>query len=137
MPDREKVIKGLKCCSAMSGDECCKCPYSSECLGVNCPVGMPHLANDALELLKEQEPRILDFDELEDWDNAVWFEEKDERDCYIALTANVGTDDAKFVNVEPGNFHRLDFLREFYKKEWRCWSALPTVKQRQAVKWDA
>lgn len=91
---------------------------------------------ETLELLKGQESRILDLDELENWDNAVWFEEKDEQDCYIALTANVGTYDATFVNVEPGKFHRLVFLREFYRKEWRCWSARPTEEQRKAVKWD-
>ena len=55
MHDREKVIKGLECCSAMSGDECRRCPYSSECLDVNLQVGMSHLAGDALELLKTME----------------------------------------------------------------------------------
>lgn len=50
MPDREKVMKGLECCSRG-----CKfgCPYadeeSSTCESV--------LAADALELLKEQEPK--------------------------------------------------------------------------------
>ena len=90
----------------------------------------------AVDLLKEQEARILDWDELEDWENAVWFEDKDEHECYIALIANVGTYDAKFTNVEPGNIHSLDFMRDFYMKEWRCWSARPTVKQRQAVEWE-
>ena len=90
---------------------------------------------DDVSILKEQEARVLDWNELEDWGNAVWFEDKDEHECYIALIANVGTYDAKFVNVEPGMVHRLDFLHDFYKKEWRCWSARPTIKQRQAVKW--
>lgn len=56
MTDREKVIKGLECCSAMSGDECQKCPYGHECRDTDLPYGMPHLAADALALLKEQEP---------------------------------------------------------------------------------
>lgn len=54
MPDREKVIKGLECCAAMSGDECRECPYGNECIGTDLPYGMPHLAADALALLKEQ-----------------------------------------------------------------------------------
>ena len=92
--------------------------------------------DDAIALLKEQEARIFDWDELEDWGNAVWFEDKDEHECYIALIANVGTYDAKFTNVEPGNIHSLVFMRDFYMKEWRCWSARPTIKQRHAVKWE-
>lgn len=56
MTDREKVIKGLECCSAMSGDECGKCPYGHECRDTDLPYGMPHLAADTLALLKAQEP---------------------------------------------------------------------------------
>jgi hypothetical protein len=55
MINREKVIKGLECCSAMSGEECRKCPYHDECYGTDLPYGMPHLASDALQLLEEQE----------------------------------------------------------------------------------
>lgn len=55
MPDREKVIKGLECCSAMSGEECRECPYGHECRDADLPYGMPHLAAEALTLLKEQE----------------------------------------------------------------------------------
>ena len=70
----EKVIKGLECCAAMSGDECKECPYSKECLDTDLPYGMPHLAADALALLKEQEPiapvkvnRYMETDENGDW----------------------------------------------------------------------
>ena len=64
MPDREKVINGLECCAAMSGDECRKCPYSAECRDTDLPYGMPHLADDALALLKAQEPvePVVDID---------------------------------------------------------------------------
>ena len=52
MSDREKVINGLRCCSEMSGEYCRKCPYQDECRD---DYGIPHLANDALELLQEQD----------------------------------------------------------------------------------
>ena len=57
MPDREKVIKGLECCSSMNGYACAECPYSSECVGgeAEYQVGTAHLAGDALTMLKEQE----------------------------------------------------------------------------------
>lgn len=57
--NREKVIKGLECCSKMSGDACRECPYGFLCLDTDLPYGMPHLAIDAIALLKAQEPRLL------------------------------------------------------------------------------
>ena len=57
MLDREKVLRGLECCAAMSGEECRKCPYGHECRDTELPpYGIPHLAADALILLREQEP---------------------------------------------------------------------------------
>jgi hypothetical protein len=50
MPDREKVIKGLHCCSRTDDDNCCNCPYDvmdSDCSAL--------MSMDVLELLKEQE----------------------------------------------------------------------------------
>jgi hypothetical protein len=50
MPDREKVIKGLECCS--SAEECGKqCPYWDDEGACR-----THLEADALALLKAQEP---------------------------------------------------------------------------------
>lgn len=59
MIDREKVLKGLECCSQMAGEVCRKCPYVDEweegegaCTA--------HLAANALVLLQESdavEPR--------------------------------------------------------------------------------
>ncbi len=43
----------------MSGDECRKCPYESECYdNINVPYGMSHLSADALVLLEKQEKEI-------------------------------------------------------------------------------
>ena len=58
MIEREKVMRGLECCAAMSGDRCRECPYGYECRDTDLPYGMPHLAADALLLLKEQKERI-------------------------------------------------------------------------------
>lgn len=60
MADRQKVIKGLECCKPAwftvknCADECC--PYN--CYGHNEIAGcVDHLIDDALALLKEQEPK--------------------------------------------------------------------------------
>lgn len=52
MTDKERVLKGLECCCAMSGIECRKCPYSDECIAIDQPYGMSHLCGDALELIQ-------------------------------------------------------------------------------------
>ena len=51
MPDREKVIKGLKCCSVPEG-HCEECQYKTSGYVAECTSA---LARDALVLLKEQE----------------------------------------------------------------------------------
>ena len=67
MPDREKVIKGLECCSNhIIGTSCKKCPYEEEkdCEGsFSCT---DELAHDALALLKEQEAEWLEVDDKHD-----------------------------------------------------------------------
>lgn len=83
MADREKVIKGLKCCSGTS--RVCmyvqttnECPYAElieeDWCGVDSNVECTKaLATDALELLKEQEPirpilaRIGNYDAINDY----------------------------------------------------------------------
>jgi len=51
MIDREKVIKGLECCTKQAEPNCFKCPYSCHCEEGDTWV----IKDDALTLLKEQE----------------------------------------------------------------------------------
>lgn len=63
MAELEKVMKGLECCSAMDGEHCRECPYAKECEegGFIFWAGTAHLAADALELLKAQEPKKVKY----------------------------------------------------------------------------
>ena len=72
MPDREKVIKALECCdhreTHCDSELCVECPYNLyvypvKSAGRSCK---GQLMYDAIALLKEQETRVLDWDELED-----------------------------------------------------------------------
>ena len=57
MIDREKVIKGLECCLANAHN---KCPYTSTDEGVDEVIPCTtYLMQDALALLKAQEPTVL------------------------------------------------------------------------------
>lgn len=60
MTDREKVIRGLECCLptglVKSGDACNQCPYGSLDKRHSDGYCIRKIMEDALELLKEQEP---------------------------------------------------------------------------------
>lgn len=58
MADREKVFDGLKCLA--DDDACCHsdCPYFDNRITTSC---FQRMAQDALELLKEQQETIVSF----------------------------------------------------------------------------
>lgn len=75
MIDREKIIKGLECCSESSGYGCNYCPYGDECRKLPM-MGCAHLCRDVLELLKEQQEQkhghwFYDPDGM-DWGIPAW-----------------------------------------------------------------
>ena len=61
MPDREKVIRGLECCTET--DDCNSCPYFEK--PEYCSEDV--LMRDALALLKEQEQEIKGLRTLVEW----------------------------------------------------------------------
>lgn len=137
MTDREKVLRALKQHLIVNdGEECEYCPYG-DLYKIDC---VRQLYQDAVELLKEQEPRILTWDELmalphgEETNAPVVSEVK-----YPINTWDEGTlckwRGAEFIQ-EFVQDHSL-YNRESYGKVWRCWTALPSKKQRKAAKWDA
>ena len=127
MTDREKVIKALAYCVfpvskgfpyqshiADKGCEAVECPYRDDC---------DQMLLDALELLKEQEPRVLTPDEA-DAAEVVWFEARNHTHIEPMLTRG-----KKFAD------ETADWFR--YGRDWRCWSARPTDKQMEEEPWDA
>lgn len=137
MTDREKIIKGLECCSQMTGEACRKCPYSSECVAgeATYQTGTAHLASDALALLKEQEPRLLTLDEVcgggECWIEGI------NGACGYADCEYDFDNDSGIYDVEIYRTHRKTIASsKGFGKAWRGWSVKPTDEQRKAVKWD-
>ena len=111
MEKLEKVIKGLECCVNGSRNVplCEACPYGEgymECRFV--------LHQDALELLKAQEPRVLEKDEM--------------RDAFI-------------VEYRPGKTNGVgekligDNNDLWYGVYWRMWTSRPTQEQMEATPW--
>ena len=94
---------------------------------------------DALELLKGQEPRVLTYDELMALPHGI------ETDVPVVMETKtpVGKwDGGSMCQWKPAGFvqemvqdHRW-YNREHYGEFWRVWNVRPTVAQREAVKWD-
>ena len=131
MPDREKVVKGLECCSSLDSN-CAVCPYNYDGEGGESPCLRLKLIPDALALLKEQEPKLLTIEEIIGGDEC-WFEGINGAcgyaDCYMG------------TGLKEVEVHRISMKPEYvlwddFKKKWRCWSCRPTDEQRKAVKWE-
>lgn len=129
MADREKVIRGLECCIDPQA-LCCKCPYYN--YGHCDP---DKVRKDAIALLREQEPRVLDWNEIGTVDGAVWLEDRDETEVVPGLVMQMHS----AVNLDikkDGKLRTASASRSDYGDRWRAWSARPTEEQRKAVKWN-
>lgn len=160
--DREKVIKGLECCTqhgSMSGRDCnghwgwtdgshtgmelldeyrTKCPYG------NCETGcVKTLTKDALALLKAQEPRVLTLEEVRgSLKQPIWKEVcSSHKYLYTGwvlaydIQTGQGITGTRLGMAEPSG--RVVWYRlEDYGTKWRCWDKRPTEEQREAVPWN-
>jgi len=133
MADREKVIKGLECCT--NGDVCISdCTYFKE-FPMTDGRCITALQADALSLLKEQEARVMTLDEVKafDWDYCYLEEVRLSGKEYRAVCGDYALTCITWPYVTSMRIQRGD---ESYGKKWRCWTAKPTDEQRKAVKWD-
>ena len=121
--DREKVIEWADKCTSPEhkSEDCNGCPYHSYHEGFySC---IEYLMMDAVELLEEQEPRIItleDFENNQKLDDSghlnVWEEYKDgSRSGWNTINVN---DVSCFSDIR------------------RYWTDRPTEEQRKAVKWE-
>lgn len=131
MIDRDKVVKGLEyhLKELTVGKTCYECPYC----GDN-PCEIQLIAN-AIALLKEQEPRVLTLEEVEDLPYGHVLIETDKNGSLRWLDALLFCKNANFsfdfITLEG----RARLLGTEYNREWRCWSAKPSNEQREAVPW--
>jgi len=157
--DREKVIKGLTVCSEhglLNGEDChghyeytdnladiIKAnDYSKQCPYNGCETGcVKTLAKDVFAMLKEQEPKVLTVDQLEDaLDTVVWLEtpvSENLADGYSLIMAYSHKYGYMIFDSPFGDNPSQDKLEySEYGKSWRCWDKRPTDEQRHAVKWE-
>ncbi len=91
---------------------------------------------DALKMLKDQEPRVLTYDETDaiahqTEETAVYLERKSDKSLYAAIA---GDTQGRVPNISWLGEKRNYSIE--YGISWRCWSAKPTDEQREVVPWE-
>jgi len=120
MPDRKKVMSWLE---GLAQQDWRMFHSDSE---------VQEIARNALELLKEQEARLLTIEEITG-DGECWFEGINGACGYADCYMRTGSKEVELnrISMKPEYVSWDDF-----GKKWRCWSYRPTEEQRKAVKWD-
>ena len=101
--------------------------------GESCLRDVVDWIDDALALLKAQEPRVLTLDEVRYEYEVVWLETK-----YLQPTVCLfynGESNVDWLYFVFGLDDSFGVSVHLYGKNWRCWSAKPTEEQREAVPW--
>ena len=122
---------------------CDNCPYDDEE-----PYCSQRLAADALALLKEQEPRVLSWEEVKKTGSAYRCVELYSPQVrrlaliYCIVRQSETIPELYYLLEESGvSWCRAEaeYNRDCWQgtvSGWRCWTARPTDEQRKAVKWD-
>lgn len=140
---REKVIKGLECCcDVQSGWKdaryvCPACPYTDN--GSPCETLSP-LMEDALSLLKAQEPRVMTVADIVDnyvAPEVVWVEARNNKGD-IRLVA--GLWNGEYYNMADDSVmydlgEEIANNPEGYNTRWRCWTSRPDENKRVETPW--
>ena len=140
MADREKVIRALEWCIKKPCHP--NCPYftvedesQARCL-------FKKILPDALDLLKEQEPRVLEYSEIEKHP-LVWLEDNGKEDVIPALFLQYNGWNVEFALQAPDEW--VDMIvrcatavtfEKMYGTTWRAWTSRPSPKQMRDTKWE-
>ena len=93
---------------------------------------------DAIELLKEQQPKVLMLEDVPKHD-VLWMETDKGEIIPVLIDGTIGEPEItlhyfiKKVSKEGIVTHYPTFL---YGRTWRCWTAEPTEEQRMNTPWE-
>ena len=136
MDMREKVIRGLECCSAYDY-KCNDCPYQTDNVKDDCQADELHA--DALALLKAQ-PRVMTPDEVTNAPekSVVWLELKPDGKFNNEIYPFVGSGTGWYSCYCSANTSPMftDEDVEQYGVEFRCWTSRPDQATREATPWN-
>lgn len=92
------------------------------------------LVADALELLKEKQPRVLTLEEVKQAE-VVWCEWGCVEGYVNCMLFDKIDPDGDYRLIES-NGGGLYYSASEYNESWRCWSASPTDEQMKVTEWD-
>lgn len=91
--------------------------------------------DNAISLLKAQQPRVQKLDEIKDGES-YWLSAGKEFVTRPVICVHREDDARKPYITFVWQFGTFSWESEEYGKTWRVWSARPTDAERKAVKWD-
>lgn len=137
MPDRENVIKGLECCLGDTRADlpnlCTICPYAHGSYATQ--TCGKKLREDALALLKAQEPRVMTLGQVRDEADHMYLEKHSKTGSDLYGCAIRGDWDGYGIELLMSEYDTARERWSDYGKTWRCWTSRPTDKQREATAW--
>lgn len=104
---------------------------------------LENAAKDALALLREQEPRVIEYSEIEKHP-LVWLEDNDKEDVIPALFLQYNGWSAEFSRQAPDKY--VDTIvrsakviadERMYGVTWRAWTSRPSEQQMRDTPWEA
>lgn len=125
---RKKVIRGLISCK---NHWCAECPYAMP--GMKC-CGRDKMFDDALALLKEQEPRVMTLEELQ----AIETPWERNTPPYFWMENRVGGGSfwVRWPNILYAMIWHKIYGNRTYGSEWRVWNLKPTPEQMEETPWE-
>lgn len=144
---REEVIRAMEHCTAEAADpgmDTCnpgKCPYV---FNENC---YEMLMRDALALLREQEPRVMDADDVFVTElGTVLYLERRRAGGAKRIVPAILTDADTWSYGTLSSYRYAEFVHEgkltdhrdlrTYGVTWRCWTARPSPEQVMNTPWE-
>lgn len=147
MDKKEKVMKGLACCKVgvLIGEEfpyepkisCENCPYESMHADPQAKNCMEQLCEDALELLEEQEPRVMSVEEAAKNAYSYYHTPDSVKPVFVQFRDKIYADEG-LAPPWRGGVNQRALLKEpnRYGKDFVFWTDRPSEEQMKGVKWD-
>lgn len=145
---REKVISGLKYCLDRSKEKvhCGDCPYWQDDFESGCHIY--DMMSDALALLKEQEARVMSWEEVKKSGSAyrcveIYSPQVRRLALIYCIVRQSETIPELYYLLEDSGVSwcraEAEYNRDCWQgtvSGWRCWTSRPTEEQRKAVAWE-
>lgn len=124
MVELEKILYALICRATDAPSTCAECSYyvpKYSCCNLR------QIMQDALDLLKEQVPRVMTIEEVthsEDW---LWYEIRNMYQGWVKMKDC----DGEWITWEDYSIDRPCF----YGVQWRCWTSRPSAELMASTPW--